>query len=318
MKIGFLADLHIKLGQKNVPTEWSKNRFNMLVTQILSLEYLVDMWIIGGDIFDRAPTVEELEIYFNLVRVLGKPTYIYAGNHEALKKDTTFFTYLKNVTQWVNPLVTIIDDYHTVDGIDFIPYNKLKHFEKHGFPTSPSPILVSHFRAEIPPHVKPEIDLNLFNQWKLVLAGDLHSYENSQRNILYPGSPVTTSFHRSKVDTGILIVDTESLTHEFKKLDLPQLIKKTLQAGESPVATEYDHTIYDLEGDMAELSVLEDNDLVDKKIIKRSTDTSLILDQEMSLEEEVSEYLKYILEINDSAVDAVIKELSNHASIIEK
>jgi DNA repair exonuclease SbcCD nuclease subunit len=313
MKIGFIADVHIKLGQKNVPVEWAKARFALLLVKMQELECQIDKWIIGGDVFDRHPTVEEMEVYFNLVRGLNKPTWLYAGNHEASKKDTTFLSNLKNVTSWVNPLVTIIDDYHTEDGIDFIPYNRLKHFEKNGFPTPPSPILVSHFRGEIPPHVKPEIDLDLFNSWEIVLAGDLHGHENSQRNIVYPGSPLTTSFHRSRVHSGVVIVDTSTLAYAFVALGLPQLIKKTLQAGETPVATEYDHTIYDLEGDMAELSGLEDNDLIDKKIIKRSTDTALMLDAEATLEEEVVEYLRYILEVNETAVEAVLKELSNNA-----
>ena len=80
---------------------------------------------------------------------------------------------------------------------------KLKEFEKEPFIIHGN-ICFTHVRGEIPPHVKPEMDLELFAKYDLVLAGDLHSYENSQKNILYPGSPVTTSFHRHNVDTGII------------------------------------------------------------------------------------------------------------------
>ena len=48
--------------------------------------------------------------------------------------------------------------------------------------------------------------LNRFKRFPVVFAGDLHAQKNSQRNIVYPGSPMTTSFHRSKVNTGVLVI----------------------------------------------------------------------------------------------------------------
>ena len=58
--------------------------------------------------------------------------------------------------------------------------------------------MFTHVRGEIPPHVKPEVDLDMFEDFPVVFAGDLHAHSNTQRNIVYPGSPMTTSFHRSK------------------------------------------------------------------------------------------------------------------------
>ena len=52
MKILFSADWHIKLGQKNVPREWQVNRYKMLFEKLHVLEELVDLHIIGGDVFD--------------------------------------------------------------------------------------------------------------------------------------------------------------------------------------------------------------------------------------------------------------------------
>jgi hypothetical protein len=147
----------------------------------------------------------------------------------------------------------------------------------------------------------------------VVLAGDLHSYDNCQRNILYPGSPATTSFHRSVVDTGVILFDTDTLGHEWVKLKLPQLIRKTIRAGEDMPATEYHHTIYEVEGDMSELANMEDNELLDKKVVKREVDTALILEPDMTLEAEVDEYLRYILQLNDEAINKALKELGNYA-----
>lgn len=316
MKILFTADIHIKLGQKNVPTDWAKTRYEKLMDQLWDIQETCDIFIVGGDIFDKLPNMEELEVYFDFVASCKIPTVIYSGNHEAVKKNTTFLTNLKQVTTKINELVTIVDDYWSKDGIDIIPYNKLKEWEKdpdNTFYSLHNRILCTHVRGEIPPHVKPEVDLEIFDRWAVVLAGDLHSYDNCQRNILYPGSPVTTSFHRSLVDTGVIVLDSDTLEHSWLKLDVPQLIRRTIKAGESMTPTDYHHTIYEVEGDMSELSGVEDNALIDKKIVKRETDVSLILSPELSLSEEVGEYLRYILQLNEPSVEKALKELSNYA-----
>jgi hypothetical protein len=314
MKILFTADVHIKLGQKNVPLDWAKNRFKMFVEQFGEMQKSADLVIIGGDVFDRLPTMDEVELYFDFVESFTKPTLIYPGNHEMLKKDTTFLTHLKKSTHRLNPLVSVVDDYYenVGFGVDIIPYNKLKDFEKHGCALK-NRILCTHVRGEIPPHVKPELDLALFDRWDVVLAGDLHSYENSQRNILYPGSPYTTSFHRSRVDTGAILLDADSLEHRWLKFNLPQLIKRTITADETPVSTDFDHTVYEVQGDMQELGELADSELIASKVIKRDSDSALMLEPEMSLDAEVREYLTYILELPEPTVDKVLKEMQNHA-----
>lgn len=314
MKILFTADVHIKLGQKNVPVDWSRNRFHLFCEQFSEMQQQADLVIVGGDVFDRLPTMDEVELYFDFVESFHKPTLIYPGNHEMLKKDSTFLTNLKKSTHRLNPLVSLIDDYHENVGfdLDIIPYNKLKDFEKHGRDFG-GRILCTHVRGEIPPHVKPEVDLDIFSRWKIVLAGDLHSYENSQRNILYPGSPYTTSFHRSRVDTGAILLDVNSLEHTWLKFNLPQLIKRTIAADETPVPTDFDHTIYEVQGDMQELGDLADSELIASKVLKRDTDSALMLDAEMTLDQEVREYVTYILELPEPTVDKVLKEMQNHA-----
>lgn len=322
MKILFTADIHIKLGQKNVPIEWAKNRFRMFIEQLQEMQSQADLVIVGGDVFDRLPTMDEVELYFEFVESFKKPTIIYSGNHEMLKKDSTFLTNLKRSTNRLNPLVTMVDDYHSDlmgGGIDIVPYNKLKDFQDnystldfHGR------VLCTHVRGEIPPHVKPEINLDLLSRWDIVLAGDLHSYDNSQRNILYPGSPYTTSFHRHSVDTGAILLDYDTLDHVWLKFKLPQLIRKTVGVSDPKPPTDFDHTIYEVEGDMHELGELEDSELIANKVLKRDSDTALILDQDMSLSEEVAEYLKFILNLPDQTIDLALKELQNYADKIEQ
>jgi DNA repair exonuclease SbcCD nuclease subunit len=317
MKILFTADIHIKLGQKNVPIVWAKDRYNLLIKDLVEAQSLAQYFVIGGDIFDKLPNMEELEVYYDLVTSCHIPTLIYPGNHESVKKDTTFFTYLKSVTKKLNPLVTVIDDYYTHpdNSFDIIPYNRLKEYHPKNIDFH-SKVLFTHVRGEIPPHVKPEIDLDLLSRWEVVLAGDLHSYDNCQRNILYPGSPITTSFHRNVVDTGVILFDTNTLNHAWIKLNLPQLIRKTIRVGEPMKATLYHHTIYEVEGDMAELGAMEDSDLIDKKVTKREVDTALMLDPKMSIAEELKEYLLYILQLPETKVDTLVNILNNNMNKI--
>jgi DNA repair exonuclease SbcCD nuclease subunit len=312
MRILFTADIHIKLGQKNVPVDWARARYTELFSQLKTMQSQCDLFVIGGDIFDRLATMEELEIYFQFLDTIIVDTIIYAGNHEAAKKNTTWLSNLKNISTKANPLVRVIDDFYTHKEVDFVPYNKLKELENTVYSFSEN-VLCTHVRGEIPPHVKPEVDLNLFNRWRTVLAGDLHSYENSQRNILYPGSPVTTSFHRNLASSGVIFLDTNTHEHDWVELNLPQLIRKKIQAGEPMVATDYHHTIYEVEGDMAQLGETASSELLDKKIVRRGTDTELILDPAMTLRQEVNEYLSYVLELPESQVETVLQELDNHA-----
>lgn len=319
MKVLFTADIHIKLGQKNVPVDWAKNRYDLLWKEFERCQEQAEVFVIGGDVFDKLPNMEELEVYFDLINHCSIPTIIYSGNHEAIKKNTTFMSNLAKATNKMNKNVIVIDDYYSDYGIEFVPYNKLKDFEqgKHPWPDGGS-ILCTHVRGEIPPHVQPEVNLDIFKDWDVVLAGDLHSYENSQRNILYPGSPVTTSFHRNSVDTGVILLDNDTLDHTWIKLKVPQLIRKTVGVNDPKPPTEYDHTIYQVEGDMQELGGLEDSDLIDRKVLKRETDTALLLDKDMSLNEEVSEYLRYILQLPDATIELALQELQNYADKIEQ
>lgn len=314
MKILFTADMHIKLGQKNVPVNWAKNRYNLLWEQLAVQQTKADVFVVGGDVFDKLPNMDELEVYFDFVSCCSIPTIIYSGNHEAVKKSTTFMSNLAKATNLMSSSrnVIVIDDYYSDYGIQFVPYNKLKDFEQNNPWPEGGNILCTHVRGEILPHVTAEINLDVFSNWKLVLAGDLHNYENSQRNILYPGSPITTSFHRDIVKTGVIILDTETLDHEWIQLELPQLLRKTVGASDSKLPTTYHHTIYQVEGDMQELGELEDSELIDKKVIKRSSDVRLILDNDMTLIQEVREYLQYILELPQTTIDKAILEVENN------
>ena len=307
----FTADWHIKLGQKNVPMAWACSRYKLFFEKIYELEKDVNLHIIGGDLFDRVPSMDELTLYFDFVKGVTVNTIIFDGNHEATRKHKTFFTNLKRVTEELNPKVKVITETFYLHDWAILPYADL-HRKGSIEDIDDVDYLFTHVRGEIPPHVTPEVDLERFDKFKIVFAGDLHAHENTQRNIVYPGSPMTTSFHRNVVKTGYLLIDDDwSWTwHEF---DLPQLLRKTVSSTEEMVQTEWHHTIYEVEGDVSDLSGVKNSDLLDKKVIKRKTEATLILDKEMTIEEELAEYLSYILELEEQKVKKIIGVFSDNS-----
>lgn len=299
----FTADIHLKLGQKNVPVSWAINRYREFFKQVHDIE--CDLHIIGGDLFDRVPSMAELDLYFEFVEGVNVKTLIYSGNHEATKKNSTFLTQLQRVSNRINPLVEIIDSSKHYDDYGILPYcnlhkkNSIEAFDKR------KP-LFTHVRGEIPPHVKPEVDLERFSKFPVVFAGDLHAHNNTQGNIVYPGSPLTTSFHRTEVKTGYLLIDEKTWDWEWKEFELPQLLRKTVTDPVDMVPTDYHHTIYEIEGDIQELAIIKNTDLLDKKVIKRSTEASLILGKDMTVIDELAEYLRYILEIPEEQINQIL------------
>ena len=306
----FTADWHIKLGQKNVPLPWACSRYKMFFEAIYDLEEDVDLHIIGGDLFDRVPSMDELTLYFDFIKGIKVPTIIFDGNHEATKKNKTFFSNLKRATSDVNPLVEIVDETKEYEWGTILPYadlHKKGSIEKCNF----NKPLYTHVRGEIPPHVTPEVDLDRFNDFPVVFAGDLHSHSNTQRNIVYPGSPMTTSFHRDIVKTGYLLINDDS-TWEWGEFTLPQLLRKTVDNENDMQPTMFHHTIYEIEGDVADLANVKNSELLDKKVVRRSSEATLNL-KNLTIEEELVEYMSAILNLTDDKVKQIMGVFNDYS-----
>ena len=98
---------------------------------------------------------------------------------------------------------------------------------------------------------------------------------------------------------------------------MPQLIRKTIKPGDAMIATEYHHTIYEVEGTLDELGDLADSELLDKKVTKRTNDVALILNPEMTMTQEIQEYLEFILELPQTTIDNVLKVFHDYENRIE-
>ena len=311
----FTADWHIKLGQKNVPIEWACSRYKLFFDQIYDLEKDVNLHIIGGDLFDRVPSMDELTLYFDFVKGVTVNTIIFDGNHEATRKHKTFFTNLKRVTEELNPKVKVITETFYLHDWAILPYADL-HKKNSIEDIDGVDYLFTHVRGEIPPHVTPEVDLERFDKFKTVFAGDLHAHENTQRNIVYPGSPMSTSFHRNEIKTGYLLIDDDwSWTwHEFV---LPQLYRKTVTNPEEMVPTMFDHTIYEIEGDVTDLANIKNSELLDKKLLRKTSESTLALQKEMSIEEELVLYFTEVLNLDETKISKIIGVFNDYSKEVE-
>jgi hypothetical protein len=124
---------------------------------------------------------------------------------------------------------------------------------------------------------------------------------------------MTTSFHRNEVSTGALLIAENTWDWMWEPFELPQLIRKTVQDPADMVPTEYHHTIYEIEGDIQELAAIENSDLLDKKVVKRSTETTLVMDKDMTIDEELVEYLKYVLELPEERIPEILGTYNDYA-----
>lgn len=309
MRILYTADLHIRVGQKNIPKDWALNQYKILFDELDRVyeEQDCTLEVHGGDIFDKVPTMQELSIYIEyLNRNPMRDRVIYDGNHEAVKKGSTFIDYLRSM---VPKNTKIITEYNNTDyPFDILPYadlHKYKTIEKK------HDVLMTHVRGEIPPHVKPEIDLEYLSKWDIVYAGDLHAHKNTQKNIVYPGSPRTVTFHRNKVKLGVLVIDNLK-DWKWVEISVPQLIRKTVTSEDEIVRTKVDHTIYELVGSVLDLakSSSVDKSLVDKKIIQRHEPSKLQLTG-LNMEEELRLYLKEVLDLPNGDIEEIIEEYND-------
>jgi hypothetical protein len=162
----------------------------------------------------------------------------------------------------------------------------------------------------------PEVDLERFDKFKTVFAGDLHAHENTQRNIVYPGSPMTTSFHRNIVKTGYLTID-DNFDWTWHKFELPQLIRKTVDSPDEMVQTDFHHTIYELEGDVQDLAKVKNSELLDKKVVRRTVEATLNLHAEMTMSDELGIYLKEILSLDDDKIRNIMGVFNDYSAKTE-
>lgn len=295
MRVLFLADLHIML-KKNIPIEWQYARYTILVQNLKHIikDNNIDKVIFGGDTFDKLPTLLEFAILTSILQEINIPCIIFSGNHEMLNKRKSFIDYLDGLISNLE----VINKYSTIENFDILPYEKLHS----GWYPSGNKLLFTHVRGAIEPHVKPEIDLNVFNDYELVIAGDLHSHSNSQRNIVYPGSPMTLTFTKKEVKGhGVIVLDTETLVWKHIELKLPQMLKLDITEKESITNTNLNYIKYTMLNKSDNKEVESNN--------SKSIRSALI--NEMGIREELLFYLEEAYKNDKSISNEVVDLFTN-------
>ncbi len=301
MKILSVADIHINLHKKKIPYEWQANRFAMLFSKLLELEKDCDVTVISGDIFDKKPEPDEICLFLSYANAVKKPTLAIPGNHEASTKGKSFLEYFEqdNVINNPNFHLSTTNKRIEINGRSFqlFPYGEM---QTRNIPKAvEGDILVTHIRGEVPPHITPEFDFEKLRPWHLVLLGDLHfNHKYKDYPIYYPGSPLNTTFDRDGSRAyGVDIITHRSDTDydvEFVDLNLPKLIRKTVEAGTALVADPVHHIVYEVTGSIDKLSKVQNHELLDKKIADKPQENSKLDLVNKSLPEELSLYLDYI------------------------
>jgi hypothetical protein len=83
------------------------------------------------------------------------------------------------------------------------------------------------------------------------------------------------------------------------------------------VATDFHHTIYELEGDVQDLAKVKNTELLDKKVVKREMEATLKLSQDMTISEELIMYLSEILSLDETKIPNIIGVFNDYSKEAE-
>jgi hypothetical protein len=102
------------------------------------------------------------------------------------------------------------------------------------------------------------------------------------------------------------------MKHEWFNLDLPQLIRKTIESPDDAIATDYNHTIYELVGNAVALSSVDtENTVIEKKIVNKNSEATIHFGN-ISIAEELVIYLKEVQKLPKDIIDKVLKTYNDY------
>jgi hypothetical protein len=76
--------------------------------------------------------------------------------------------------------------------------------------------------------------------------------------------------------------------------------------------TMFHHTIYEIEGDVADLANVKNSELLDKKVVKRASEATLNL-KDLTIDEELAEYLSAILNLTDDKIQNIMGVFNDYS-----
>ena len=82
------------------------------------------------------------------------------------------------------------------------------------------------------------------------------------------------------------MINSDNWSWIWEPFELPQLLRKTVSNPTEMIPTDFHHTIYEIEGDIQDLAAIKNSELLDKKVVKRSSEATLVIEKDMSIQEE--------------------------------
>lgn len=322
MKILQSSDWHINLkNDKKINKQWQLNRFKTMFDLFLDMEEDIDIHIIAGDIFDKAPNLLESTLFEDFANKVQKRTIVIPGNHEATKKGESFLdNYNINENSIINNNIEIYTKNTNIEhmGVTFqlFPYTDM---QKDNVPEYiEDSILVTHIRGEIPPHISAEFDFEKLRDWKLILLGDIHTnMKYKDYPAYYAGSPMNVSFDRTnKNNYGVNLIDFNNIddyTVNFIDLGLPKLLRNRVSVKDKDNIQKdtYNNVIYEVVGDLHELQNIATSDFIlDKKIAEKPKEES-VLDLSTAEDNVLVELDIYLTHNNIQNKDRILDEFKN-------
>jgi len=83
------------------------------------------------------------------------------------------------------------------------------------------------------------------------------------------------------------------------------------------VPTMFDHTIYEIEGDVTDLANVKNSELLDKKLLRKTSESTLALQKEMSIEEELALYFTEVLNLDKTKISKIIGVFNDYSKEVE-
>lgn len=218
MKILVCGDKHLKVSR----LEAGKKLLTWLSEQIKT--FMPDLVVALGDDMDdhavlRSEVLSEYRKHVDyVVRELNIPMVYVVGNHDYHKPGSTTYHALETFKGLYSNL-HIVDSHVKLYDMDFVPHI----FDHTKFPVVSSSICFAHqtFIGADYGYIRPDVGVDASKlQCDLIISGHIHKRQQFG-NVIYPGSPMANSMHDIDQTKGIILLDTETLKHDFIRSPFP-------------------------------------------------------------------------------------------------
>lgn len=307
----FTADIHLKLKFKDVPFVWLADRYiefcywleeQRIATGATAL-------VIGGDLFDSQPNLYELALFPMVFEICKFDEYLlYPGNHEMSTKEKSFYSKIHELYSKYTNVTFIYDKIGTWYDWQVIPYPIIKKVTKDQIQRK----VMSHVRCASDRGLySAEIDFTIFDDCVSVLLGDIHSCHTIANNIVYPGSPMDTSFQPLPLpsrfivhykDDGVNLIERSDAFRRLIKVETTPEKYNGIKDKIKESKNQYDVVV--VVDSIADLNTVQDAGI--KKKLKIDKDAVLV---STDILEDIRYYLTDILKVDVELVGKVMTRM---------